>query len=353
MKFPKFIKNLLSRDSRRKYASKTVKNDVKAVTENSVSQQPLIKPENKKTVEITKKMSHTKKELQDSVLLIIYTDENGNELVTPQIVSGHLGEEINYRIKSLKNYDLINFKGFTKNYVDHYAILTLIFRKKTAGSIWIFCRDVDTNELILSPKLSKGYLGDAYQLYSPSIPEYSLLNVKGSIRGTRSLESSSLTFFYRRKNWLENGQSSLYFKMKSSVPVYDSPCGKRLKINLSPQTIWKTFAVITTADNSKWYCIGGPLWIAFNNTLMSIYAEDETNEQYGHNSKKLATLIEATVDYVADRSVNLYDRPFGKISGTLKHGTKIRLEYLETSDEVTWYRLTNKLWLPSQYILFR
>lgn len=297
---------------------------------------------------------HTKKkEFQDSVLLIIYTDEDANELATPQIVSGHLGEKINYRIKPLENFDLINFKGFTKNYVSPYAVLTLVFHKKTAGSIWIFYRDADTNELILSPKLSKGYLGDAYQLYSPSIPEYSLLNVKGSVRGIRSLGSSSLTFFYRRRAWLANEPAFLYFKMQSSVPVYDAPGGKRLKINLSPQTIWKTFTVITTAENTKWYCIGGPLWIVFNSTLMSISTAEITIEPPVHGAAKLAMFIDATVDYIVDKSVNLYDRPFGKISGTLKHGTKIRLEYSSTSDEVTWYRLTNSLWLPSQYILFK
>lgn len=350
MKFPKFIKNLLSRDSKRKYSSNKNKKDIQPTRKNS----PELKSvkENKNTVEVAPKTSFRKKDFQDSVLLIIYADEDGNELTTPQIVSGRLGEKIHYRIKSLENFDLINFKGFTKFYVAHYAILTLTFQKKIAGAIWIFCRDMDTNELILPPKLSKGYLGDAYQLYSPSVPEYSLMNVKGTIRGIRSSESSSLTFFYRRRVWLTNEQSTLYFKMKSSVPVYSSPEGRQLKITLSPQTIWKTFSVITTTDNTKWYCIGGPLWIAFDSVRMSVYSKDFTEGQHLDDSVKLASLISGTVDYIADESVFLYDRPFGKIAGKLKHGTKVQLGHTVTSDEITWYRLTSGFWLPSQYISF-
>lgn len=65
MKFPKFIKNLLSRDSKRKYARKTSKNDVtSAQKEKDLSERQFVEQsESKKSVEIARKSSYKKKRI--------------------------------------------------------------------------------------------------------------------------------------------------------------------------------------------------------------------------------------------------------------------------------------------------
>ncbi|KRM91899.1 MucBP domain-containing protein [Liquorilactobacillus cacaonum] len=351
MKIPKFIKNLLLYDSKRKYAhTKKQKNNETLVTNKHIS------PQLESFPKTPSEAPQTKKEFQDAILLILYVDDKENELTSPQIISGHLGEKINYRIKTIENFDLINFKGFTKTYSSPYAILKLTFAKKISGSIWTFTRDIDTNELLESPKLSKGYLGDAYQLYSPTISEYSLVNVTGLIRGIRSLETSTVTFFYRRQTWLTYETSCIYLKMLSTVFVYDFPDGKQINIKLSPQTIWKTFRTITTSADFTWYCIGGSMWVCFDESQMSIFKKPDTIDSLDIKDKDSISNLEnhtnATIDYIEGRSVNLYDFPFGKISSSISHGVMVQTKQRYISDEVTWYKLASGLWIPEQYLIF-
>ena len=96
----------------------------------------------------------------DSTIIIIYQDENHNALRSPEIISGNRGDKLNVTFKEFENFDLIKITGFTSVFSMAYGAITLTYRKKNAGLVWIFCQDMDDRHFLQKPVFIRGGLND-------------------------------------------------------------------------------------------------------------------------------------------------------------------------------------------------
>ena len=154
------------------------KNDISTVEKSDLSDK------NKETIT---KAGH------NATLIIIYQDDRGQSLTTPQIISGYIGEELHLRFKEFPNYDLINISGFTSAFVDQYGSITLTYRKHQGADVWLFSQDIDKQKLLMRPVFIRGDFGERFELNAPTIPDYSLQKAVGPTRGVFSDKQQLVT----------------------------------------------------------------------------------------------------------------------------------------------------------------
>ena len=293
---------------------------------------------------------------QNALLLVVYQDQQNNLLFPSQIISGTLGEKLRLQFKKLPDYNLIRIKGFTSYFASHYSIITLTYSKKDAGLIWIICRDIDTNFFLVEPQVIKGKVSEPFQIFSPSLTNYNLFRVSGKLRGNFSYNQSFVTFYYRQSKWKNVEKTELYLKMLAPVSSYEEPQGKKLDISFALNTVWRTFSSITMDNDDLWYCLGGAIWVKFDSKKMAYSNKRETFSLLSSNTQKQIRRFkksrEASIDFIPNKRVAVYDLPFGHKNGLLKDKTKVSVTARTLNDDVIWFELAQGVWIPRQYLKF-
>ncbi|MFT8741532.1 MAG: MucBP domain-containing protein [Liquorilactobacillus satsumensis] len=297
------------------------------------------------------------KERQTALLLIMYRDLTGKELAAPEIVSGKLGEQVNFRLKAFENYDLVDIKGFTSYFAAPYALLTLTYLRKEAGSIWIISRDFDQQTLLGEPQLLRGKIGDTFQVYSPSFHGYHLMSVAGQIKGEFSLAAQQLLLYYRKDSWLSVIPQKVFLKILKTPVCFDAPNGNKLTLQLPINSVWRTFTKVKTHLDQTWYCLGGALWLRFNDLEVkfvtaesSFLGDTKTVSKKSYPTEPLKQ--PASISFVPQKTVSLFDNPNGRICTSVEHGKQVLAIAKSTVDGVIWYQLANYGWVQQPYLAF-
>ena len=290
--------------------------------------------------------------LNSAAILIVYRDETKQDLCAPLLIYGQKNSPLHVEFKKFKNYDLIHIDGFTTTFADNYGMMTLTYRAKDAGVIWIFCRDIDDFHLLQEPRLISGKMADSYAIVSPEITGYTLLRATGHPRGIFSKKQKTTTFFYRKKNWVKVIYEQKYLQMNDFIQCFATPNGKLLKITLAKETIWQTFESIQLADKTWWHCMGGNIWIK---ETPNAFTEVLTNKKPSKKTPEFLTdkvAYQAIIDYVPHKKLTTYDQPFGKPLTKILDQTKVTLTQSVLIHGLTWYQIADSGWVIKQYLKF-
>lgn len=292
-------------------------------------------------------------QIKQVALLIVYRNENGQDLCAPELIYGQKYSTVHIEFKEFKNYYLTQIKGFTTSLVDDYGLVTLLYRAKDAGGLWIFCRDIDDFRLLQEPQFIQAKLTEPYALASPELAGYTLLRAKGQLRGCFDEKQKIATFFYRKKEWLKVIYEQKNLQMQDFIKCFSAPNGQLLKITLAKGTIWQTFESIQLIDKSWWHCMGGNVWIkAEPNAFIEVQAPTPKSDETWTIPNQPNTKITAVIDYVPQKKLTLYEQPFGKPATKINHHCKVTLKQHVPIHGIDWYLIADKGWITKQYLKF-
>ncbi len=291
-----------------------------------------------------------------AVILVMYLDEKQNYLMDPQIVRGYRGQEFELVIKNFPDYYVTNIAGFTTSFVDRYGVVKILYQRRNAAALWIFAKDIDEQRLLAAPEFVHGKLHAPYSLSAPSFANYVLVQAHGPVTGRFLNSQQFVTYFYRKKWWEEVDESLRLLKIIEFTECVDAPYGKRISLTLAKDTVWQAFKSVKTTDKTIWYCLGGNTWIKQNKNIKVLTHRNHLEQPSPADTslKNYATPIQtqARIDFVPGKKVTLYDKPCGKKSSQLKHGTVITLTAHKHLAGMHWYQIDNDGWILQEYLRF-
>lgn len=293
---------------------------------------------------------------QSGLILIIYQDEQQREIAQPQLISGKIGEKINFRLIDLSNYDLVNAKGFCRSFFSNYAIIAFIYRKKNGGPLIVDFIDIDNGSKLHKSLLLKGGLGEAFQVYPLEISGYCLISVDGKIKGFYTATIQKTTIYYRKKNWDSIEKFHGFLDLYRESAVFKTVEDHDFLFKLPAKTKWKIFHRLIKSNQEIWFDLGA-FWIKYASKQMSILKTE--NLLVGQFENKLSTFKttpvgqDALIDFVFGQETAFFDYPNGNIIGKIKDQQKVKIAVKTQIDGIDWYKLQNYGWIPSHYVKLR
>ncbi|HJA73358.1 MAG TPA: MucBP domain-containing protein [Candidatus Limosilactobacillus faecipullorum] len=227
---------------------------------------------------------------------------------------------------------------------------------KTGNPIWIYYRDIDNNDNLRLPQLLRGHLGQSYDIKKIKIPNYNLVQITGTLKGTFDNTAKSVCFYYRKQTWGEIQNVDLYLHLKTPVTIYDQVAGMPLSDKLPGNIYVKSFQRIATTTREFWYQINADQWVKFDDDQMTLVEHDPFTEQKA--TKPIVDLtylklnkVKATVDFLPNRAIDTYDQPYGLPLTKLANGTSVTLiARVKDDNGVTWYETDNSGYINASYI---
>lgn len=324
-------------------ATATVEQTVKAFDQNS-------------TTEIALKQKHplqVDRSTQSALILIIYQDEQQREIAQPQLISGKIGEKINFRLHDLNNYYLVNAEGFCRYFFSNYAIVSFIYRKKDGDPLLVDFIDIDSGCKLHKSLLFKGGLGEAFQIYPFEIAGYNLISVDGKIKGFYTSKIQKTTIYYRKKTWESVENFSGYLVLHHELAAFKTVEDQKLLLKLTAKTTWKIFQRLIKKNHEIWFDLGS-FWVKYSQQQMSILkAENLFDWRTGYEIPAFKTALvskKAAIDFVLNQETAFFDYPNGNIIGKIKDQQKVTISSKAQIDDIDWYKLKNYGWIPSHYV---
>jgi hypothetical protein len=325
-------------------------------SETSSAEQSVIAFDHNPSKEIVLKKPNTlqvDRSKQSAIILIIYQDEQQREITQPQLISGKIGEKINFRLPDLSNYNLINAAGFCRYFFSNYAIISLIYRKKKGGPLLVDFIDFDSGSKLHKSLLLQAGLGEAFQVYPFEIVGYTLISVDGKIKGFYTTKVQQTTIYYRRKNWDSIEKFQGFLDLHRQVAAFKTVEDQSFLLNLPAKTKWKIFHCLIKKNQEIWFDLGA-FWVKYVKEQMSIVkAEDLITWRSEYQIPTSETVVvgqTALIDFVLDQATALFDYPNGNIIGKIKDRQKVKLAAKTQIDGIDWYQLQNYGWIPSHYV---
>ena len=185
---------------------------------------------------------------------------------------------------------------------------------KTGNPIWIYYRDIDSNDNLRLPQLLRGHLGQSYDIKKIEIPNYNLVQITGTLKGTFDNTAKSVCFYYRKQTWGEIQNIDLYLHLKTPVTIYDRVGGMPLPDKLPGNIYVKSFQRVATTTREFWYQVNADQWVKFDDAQMTLVEHDPFAEQ--KTTKPIIDLtylklnqVKGVVGFVPNRSGDTYDQP--------------------------------------------
>ena len=322
---------------RSRYAKRQAAPDISAIKYNPTE------PRKKETPKASK---------PDSTIIIIYQDEQKKALCTPDIVMGFRGQPLNVAFKEIKNYDLIKITGFTSLFTMEYGAITLTYRKKNAGLLWVFCQDIDDNRFLLKPRFITGGIDDPFILSPPNLKGYTIKKASGPIKGRFTKDQQIITYYYRKNNYADVSYEIGFIFFKDFYTCFDQVLGHKTRVIIAKETIWRIFETITLTDGSKWCCLGGNIWVKFDEQMMLYYRNrpQETLQLADQTLNAQKLTLPAYIDFIPHRQLILYDQPFGLKKTSILDGTKVNLTAKYVEQGINWFKVDDLGWTISEYL---
>jgi len=120
---------------------------------------PETSPQSPKTITATSAtptVNHT-----EALILVHHLDNAGNELQTPDMIAGTIGDEIHLPDVTIAGYHLVHIAGLTRWFTTPQTSITLTYERQAGQPIWMYAYDIDRRELIGRPTMYRGQLRTA------------------------------------------------------------------------------------------------------------------------------------------------------------------------------------------------
>lgn len=343
-----FFRNMLSVFTKNDQPTST--SDIQFVF-NSESTKKYKAPKQKKH-EVIEEKTFLPTSVSDATMIVYYKDQNNKNLSRPQIISGTIGSNLRLQFEPINDYNLVGISGFTSTFVTNYGAIILSYEKKHGAAVWIYNQDIDGGYLIGSPTLLRGHLNDPFTYDPVNIPGFNLLRASKTSYGTFTNEQQTIYYYYRNINWKTVDQIDAYIQITKRVRPYDLPDGNSYPAFLPAGVILQVFEKIETNLGTIWYSIGGNQWLESTSNVKMIiqpkYAllpDNDTNEF----TKKIIN-HSASIDYIPNKSVTIYTKPYGKKLRVLADNTQVTLISQLSSSNDVWFELKDGGFIDETYI---
>ncbi|KID41332.1 MucBP domain-containing protein [Fructilactobacillus fructivorans] len=234
-----------------------------SVPDNSFNQ-PIHKSSTSETKRPSSKQSEAKK---PSTVLMEFVDQAGNQLKPTEIISGSIGDPINFIVPQIKNYILVNIDGLTRKMRTSNQLIKFHYMPKLGQPVSVYCFDFDTFRLLQTPIIVNGSFHHHFSLQAPVISNYDLHLSIGDLNGQFTEKPQNIILYYRRSNWKVVQSVNYLVKMKIPTSVYDSPQQNRKYDQILPAgSTWKVFTEIKT-NQGDWLNLGGSQWVKKHQTI--------------------------------------------------------------------------------------
>lgn len=227
---------------------------------------------------------------------------------------------------------------------------------KTGNPIWVYYTNIDTGENLVVPQLLRGYLNEEYSIDQKQFDGYQFVKSEGELTGKFDNKPRSVHLYYRGKNWGEVESIEMYLHLDAPTPVYDMPNGMPVGTPFPEDIVLKAFHRVATKSGEFWYEIGSDQWIKYDQ--MSVVdnpfkAEDEKFQSKLADNMSVIPIqkTKAVIDYLPNRSIEVYDKPYGEQVGELKDGQEITITgKMSDNGEITWYEVGDQQFITGNYV---
>lgn len=227
---------------------------------------------------------------------------------------------------------------------------------KTGNPIWVYYTNIDTGENLVVPQLLRGYLNEEYSIDQKKFDGYQFVKSEGELTGKFDNKPHSVHLYYRDKNWGEVESIEMYLHLDAPTPVYDMPNEMPVGTPFPEDIVLKAFHRVATKSGEFWYEIGSDQWIKYDQ--MSIVdnpfkAEDEKFQSKLADNMSVIPIqkTKAVIDYLPNRSIEVYDKPYGEQVGELKDGQEITITgKMSDNGEITWYEVGDQQFITGNYV---
>ncbi len=288
----------------------------------------------------------------DSTIIVIYQDEDHKALCSPEIISGVRGEALKLQFRDFADFDLIKITGFTSVFSMEYGAITLTYRRKNAGLIWIFCQDMDDRHFLQKPVFITGGLNENYSLSSPAVRGYSVRHANGPVTGVFRKRQQVVTYYYRRDEYADVSYETGFLHFRDFYCCLDAPGGRKTRVIIAKDTVWQIFETILLTSGEKWHCLGGNIWARFDAGMME-YSNVRPKKPLGIEtdfSPDIKLDVKAVIDFIPGGQLALYDRPFGVRTATVPNGRKVTLTSRYRENGITWFKVEDTGWTMFEYL---
>ncbi|WP_047999320.1 MucBP domain-containing protein [Lactiplantibacillus herbarum] len=314
--------------------------------------QPESSPQSPKSITATSAtptVNHT-----EALILVHHLDNAGNELQTPDMIAGTIGDEIHLPDVTIDGFHLVHIDGLTRWFTTAQASITLTYERQAGQPVWMYAYDIDRRELIGRPTMYRGQLRTAYEVTAPTVAGFKLLRSVGDVTGEYTTISKTVLFFYRNQNWQQTDLSTGFIQIHTLTKVFPYPGATTTQYptRLQPGSTYKTYMRVRLTDHTIWYEIGGDQWIPESHLQLTTGDNLLLKLPAGyHVQNQRAVQQTGIVSFVPGKHVHTYSEPYGRYLGTVDHGTTVNLiERLADDNGVVWYRLQDQGYLPGRYL---
>ncbi|PWF99896.1 MucBP domain-containing protein [Levilactobacillus bambusae] len=292
-------------------------------------------------------------EVPTAILILLYETDDGQELRKPDVLMGHVGDPLKFHEPTIKGHVLVGIDGFTSNFIRAYDAITFKFAKQLGQAIMVYPIDIDTGQILSEPTILSGQLGEAYEVNTPSIENYTIIRSSGRLNGIFSSQSATVYLLYRRADWKTSQVLNLFGELTETRNVYDRPAGSFMGYGLPANSVWHVYQRVQLTDDTEWLNLGGLQWIRADNVNIIDHPLFNPYANYQALSRWVSTPItgSATVDYIPDKKIKGYVQPYGIPICEIPHGTKVQLiARIVDNQELVWYQLDNQSFVNARYL---
>lgn len=312
--------------------------------------QETIKP---KRQEVVEEQTFLPASISDATMIIYYKDQNNDDLLRPQIISGTKGSDLRIQFEPINDYNLVGISGFTSTFVESYGAIILSYEKKHGAAVWIYNQDIDGGYLIGSPTLLRGHLYEPFTYDPVNIPGFNLLRASKISNGTFTEEQQTIYYYYRNLNWRTVDKINAFIQITERARCYDLPDGNFYSAFLPAGGILQVYEKIETNSGDIWYGMGGNQWLENTSNVHLVdqpeYALLPEKEIEKFTKKRIER--PALIDYIPGKSVTIYVEPNGKKLRRLMDNTQVILiNELESPTSTVWFELKDGGFINEVYI---
>lgn len=227
---------------------------------------------------------------------------------------------------------------------------------KTGNPIWVYYTNIDTGENLMVPQLLRGFMGDHYSVEKKQFDGYQFLKNEGELQGQFDSHPHSIHLYYRNQNWGEVEAIEMFLHLDDVTRVYDRPNGMQVGTPFPADIILKAFQRVATKTGEFWYEIGSDQWIKYDKMTIvdnPFKAEDEEFQSKLADNMSVIPMkkTKAVIDYLANKSIDVYNRPYGDKVGELADGKEITISgKMSDNGEITWYEIGDKQFITGNYV---